>query len=818
MTILIWVLLTVVVAIGLAYKRQGLVAFAVAFAIIAIASLFASIGGFTAVVAILAIVFAVLSMASLRSKFVTTPIFGIYKKIMPAMSATEKEALEAGTVGWDGQLFAGKPNWQRLFDIPKPELSAEEQAFLDTKSNELGAMIDSWEIEHVKGDMSPETWEHLRKNKYFGMIIPKKHGGLEFSAKAQSAVLQMASANSSLMSTIGVPNSLGPGELIHKYGTEEQKEYYLPRLADGREVPCFALTGPRAGSDATALPDIGVVCKGTYDGKEVVGIKMTFSKRYITLAPVATLVSLAIRLFDPEGLLGATKDIGITCVLVPRNTKNMDIGRRHSPTGSPFLNGPIFGTDVFVPVEFIIGGPKMAGHGWRMLGECLSVGRCITLPSGGTGGAKYAVATTGAYARIRRQFNVSVSQLEGVQAPLARIAGNCYIATAAVENTCAMVDMGEVPSVPSAILKQQVTDIAREVSIDAMDVHGGRGVMMGPRNYLGRAYQNVPVAITVEGANILTRSLIIFGQGAIRCHPYVLEEMEAAGKNDLATFDKALFGHFGFIFSNLSRSLVMGLTGALFTKSPKSGPVAKYYRQLNRYAATFALMVDSAMFTMGGSLKFREMISGRLADMVANMYLATMVLKHWENQGSLRDDLPLLDYSCQLLFSRYENALDGLLKNLPNRPAAWFLRVMALPYGVRAKGPSDTLCSQVANLISSDTATRTRLIKGIYQGENLGGGQKNPVWVYNQLLKEVDRAQPLYKKIAGAVKKDILDADLLQIEDRIKACGEKGILTAEETAFMLDFEARVLDMLQVDDFDFEALGTNPQPMSEAHKV
>lgn len=818
MPTLAWVLLAIIAAIALLYKRQGLVAFAVTFAIIAIASLiFGASGGYTTLVALFAIGTAVFSISSLRANLVTSQIFKIYKKIMPNMSDTEKTALDAGTVGWDGELFAGKPNWQRLFDIPTPKLSDEEQAYMDNESVKLAEMVNSWEIDHEKADLPPEIWDHLKKTKAFGMIIPKKYGGLEFSAKAQSAVLQMSTANSSLMSTIGVPNSLGPGELIHNYGTQEQKDYYLPRLADGREIPCFALTGPRAGSDATSLPDTGIVCKGMHEGKEVIGIKLNFNKRYITLAPVATVLGLAFQMFDPEGLLGDKEEIGITCALVPRNTKNVTIGRRHAPTGSPFLNGPIQGKDVFIPVDFIIGGAKMAGHGWRMLVECLSVGRCITLPSSGAGGAKYAVATTGAYARIRRQFNVSVSQLEGVQETLARITSNCYIATAAVENTCAMVDMGEVPSVPSAILKSQLTEIARDVSNDAMDVHGGRGVMTGPSNYIARGYQSVPVAITVEGANILTRALVIFGQGAIRCHPYVLDELNSAKENDLTAFDKALFGHAGLIFSNAARSLVMSLTCSKFTSSPKSGPTAKYYKQLNRYVASFGLMVDSCMFSLGGTLKFREMISGRLADMVSNMYLATMVLKQWENQGNQSEDLPIVQYCCETLFSRYEEALDGLLKNLPARPLAWILRRIVLPYGVTAKAPSDRLTTKMADLITHDTDARKRLIKGTYQGEKMGGGNTNPVWIYNNLLAEADKAKPLYKKVATAVKKDMIAPDLLHIEDRIKVCGEKGILTKEEMEFMLNYEERVLDMLQVDDFEFEELGTKPDKRTKTHK-
>lgn len=818
MVTLIWVTIAAVLLLALLYKRQGIFLTALLMAAVTVAAfIFKAHLALPVLLALFTAGLFFFSVPALRRALFTKTVFGIYKKITPKMSETEADAIEAGSVGWDGELFAGKPNWNWLMDLPKPELSAEEQQFLDSQCQELSSMVNSWKIDHEDGDLPPEMWQHLRENKYFGMIIPKSFGGLDFSAKAQSAVLQMSSANSSVMSTIGVPNSLGPAELIHKYGTKEQQDYYLPRLADGREIPCFGLTGPRAGSDATSLPDTGIVCKGEFDGKEVVGIKLNFSKRYITLAPVATVIGLAFRMFDPDNLLGKGNDIGITVALLPRDTKGLEIGRRHLPTGSPFLNGPLHGKDVFIPADFIIGGTKMAGKGWRMLVECLSVGRCITLPSGGAGGAKYAVAATGVYARIRRQFNVAVAQLEGVQEPLARIASNSYIATAAVSNTCSMIDQGEIPSVPSTILKRELTEIGRRVAIDAMDVHGGKGVCMGPGNYIGRGYQSVPVAITVEGANILTRSLMIYGQGAIRCHPYVMPELEAASSNDLKAFDKALFGHFGFVFSNFARSLVLSLTGAKFTSSPVSGPTAKYYKRINRYAAILALMSDSAMFSMGGSLKFREMISARLGDLLSNMYLITMVLKHWENQGRQSEDLPVLEYSCDELCARFEEALDGVLQNLPTRPLAWLLRRVVLPYGITAKHPSDDLTTKVSDLISTDSACRKRLINGIYQGEKLGDGQDNPIHIYNQMIQDVEKATPLYRKISKAVKEQVVNADLLQIEDRIKACGELNVLTPEEVDFMIEFEQHVLNMINVDDFDSKDIGINRLELTEIHK-
>jgi len=516
MTTTIWSLLLVGVLVALTYKRSSLKVAAGAMAAFTVAALFFSESTTVTVIgAIAAIALGVLSLDGFRTNTVTKPIFNFYKKILPQMSDTEREALEAGTVWWDGELFSGKPNWQMLLNHPNPTIPQEEQDFLDNQVATLCSMVDEWEISQ-NGDLAKEIWDYIKKERFFSMIIPKEYGGLGFSAQTQSAVLQALTVSGATFSTVGVPNSLGPGELLLKYGTQEQKDHYLPRLADGREIPCFGLTGPRAGSDATSLPDVGVVCKGTWEGKEVLGIKLNFEKRYITLAPVATVVGLAFRMFDPEGLMGDKKDIGITVALLPRHLEGMTIGNRHKPIGSPFMNGPIFGKDVFVPLDFIIGGADNAGQGWRMLVECLSVGRCITLPSSGAGGGKYSIAATGAYSRIRRQFNVPIAKLEGVQERVARIAGNTYTASAAARVTAIAIDEGHKPSVPSAILKYNLTEIARAVANDTMDVHGGKAIIRGPKNYVESGYSSVPVAITVEGANILTRSMITFGQGAIR--------------------------------------------------------------------------------------------------------------------------------------------------------------------------------------------------------------------------------------------------------------------------------------------------------------
>src|SRR6478735_6228069 len=499
---------------------------------------------------------AVLNLAFLRRALITNQILAVYRRILPDMSQTEKEAIDAGTVWWDGDLFSGKPDWDKLLAVPAPKLSEEEQAFLDGPVEELCAMCDDWEITHERQDLPPQVWQFIKDKGFLGMIIPKKFGGLGFSALAHSAVVMKLSTRSSATAiTVMVPNSLGPGELLLHYGTDEQKNYYLPRLAKGLEVPCFALTNPEAGSDAGAIPDFGIVCKAMHEGREVLGVRLTWEKRYITLGPVATILGMAFKLFDPDKLLGGKEDVGITLALIPTSHKGVNIGRRHIPLSSAFQNGPNSGKDVFVPLSWLIGGEAMVGKGWRMLVECLAAGRSISLPSLSMAAGKMCTRATGAYARVRSQFKTPIGRFEGVEEPLARIGGNTYLMDATRRMTMVALDSGEKPSVISAICKYHMTERMRMILNDAMDIHGGKAIMMGPNNYLGHAYGNVPIAITVEGANILTRSMIIFGQGAIRCHPFVLKEIAAAGANDLRAFDAALWGHIGFTVSNALRSL-----------------------------------------------------------------------------------------------------------------------------------------------------------------------------------------------------------------------------------------------------------------------
>ncbi|WP_346797828.1 acyl-CoA dehydrogenase [Halomonas sp. Bachu 37] len=744
-------------------------------------------------------------LPALRRTWLTPRLFAMFKKVAPKVSATERTALEAGTVSWDGQLFSGKPQWNTLLEYSDAGLTEEEQAFLDNQCAEAAGMCNAWEIARERADLPQELWDLLKREGFFGMIIPKEYGGLGFSAKAQSMVLQKLSANETLMVTVGVPNSLGPGELLLKYGTQEQKDHYLPRLADGREIPCFGLTGPRAGSDATSLPDTGIVCKQEVDGQEVLGVRLNFDKRWITLAPIATVVGLAFRLFDPENLLGADEDRGITLALIPRDTAGMEIGRRHHPIGSPFMNGPIKGKDVFVPLDTIIGGQDMIGQGWRMLVECLSIGRCITLPSGATGTARYALGWSGGFTRVRRQFNVPVAEMEGVQEPLARIASLAYIAQATVYQTANLIDHGEKPAVPSAILKSQLTEFQRVLLSDAMDVHGGKAVTLGPRNYLGIGYSANPVAITVEGANIMTRNLMIFGQGAIRCHPYVLEELAAKDNNDAKAFDKAFFSHTGLIFGNAARAFTLGL-GLGKASVPFDAPAAVYAKDVSRLSAGFGLCADAAMASLGSALKKREMLSARLGDVLSNLYLTSMVLKQWQAGSKVEGEEALLHYSCRFLLHRAEQAFVEIFDNLPNRALGKVLNAIVMPTGRRWDKPHDDFARDIAHRVSTHSALRSKLLENTWDTDD--GQVRNPLARYNALLVDYDRAETIYRTVNKAYAKGELPQTALHPEARMEAGLEKGLVSEEDAAFMRTFEAEVLEMLTVDDFAYEEFASD----------
>ena len=742
----------------------------------------------------------------LRIRLLSRPFMKKYLKLLPAMSSTEREALDAGTVWWDGELFTGGPNWQKLMSAKPPVLTPAEQAFLDGPCEQLCGMLDDWDITQRRADLPAAVWSFIKSQGFFAMIIPRRYGGLEFSAYAHSCVLiKIASRSTTASSTIAVPNSLGPAELLLHYGTEEQKNHYLPRLARGDDVPCFALTGPRAGSDAASIPDTGLICKGQWHGQEIIGIRLNFSKRYITLAPIATVIGLAFRLYDPDHLMGDKADLGITCALIPRDTPGVAIGRRHFPLNIPFQNGPIQGHDVFVPLEAIIGGFATAGQGWRMLVEQLSVGRCISLPSNATGGAQAAVYASGAYARIRRQFNTPIGSFEGIEQVLARMAARTYIIDAARSVTAGAIDGGEKPSVPSAMLKYHATEIGRMIANDAMDVHGGKGIMLGPNNYLGRGYQIVPVAITVEGANILTRNLIIFGQGAVRCHPFVLKEMNAAKNPNrdagVREFDAAIMGHVGFAISNAVRSLVLGLTSARFTRVPDTGATRRYFQHVNRYSASFALATDVAMLALGGYLKKKETLSARLGDVLSSMYLASMVLKHHENQGRQQEDLPLIEWACRSLLYQAQEQLHLFLRNFPNRPLALFMRLCIFPRGLAYSPPSDRLGHAIGDLVMSPSASRDRLCAHIYKT----AAAHNPLGKLQAALLLSAAAEPLEKRIrVDGVKTGRITA--LDLPGQIDEAASLGIISEAEAALLRDYDAKVQDIINVDDFAPQELG------------
>ncbi|EKE84202.1 acyl-CoA dehydrogenase FadE [Idiomarina xiamenensis] len=797
MSVALWIVATVLAAAALIYHRTTLRTFSAGMVVMfALGTVMGVVGPVLWV--ILVVLLLPLNITPLRQALLTKPLLTMYRKVTPEMSDTEKDAIDAGTVWWEGELFRGNPNWNTLHNIPKARLSKEEQAFLDGPVEEVCKMLNDWETTHSLADMPPEVWQYLKDNKFFAMIIKKEFGGLEFSAYAQSRVLQkLAGVSTVLASTVGVPNSLGPGELLQHYGTEKQQQHYLPRLARGEEIPCFALTSPEAGSDAGAIPDSGVVCKGEWNGEEIVGIRLNFNKRYITLAPVATVIGLAFKMYDPDGLLGKEKSLGITCALIPRDTKGLDIGRRHFPLNVPFMNGPIRGEDIFVPLDYIIGGADMAGKGWRMLVECLSVGRAITLPSNSAGGVKTLALATGAYSRIRRQFKLPIGKMEGVEEALARLGGNAYLMDAVTTLSTTGIDVGEKPSVISAIAKYHMTEKLRACMDDAMDVHGGKGICLGPNNYLGRGYQGVPVAITVEGANILTRSMMIYGQGAIRCHPYVLEEMEAASEKSsqgLKRFDRAIFGHIGFAASNFMRSLFFGLGGHHFSSAPASDSSKTYYKQMNRFSANLALLSDVAMGVLGGSLKRKERISARLGDMLSYLYLGSAVLKRFHDEGRLQEDQVLMHWAMQDTLYRLQEAQLELLANFGGIGSV--MKAIMFPFGRIVHRPLDTTDHKVAAILTSPNASRERLGQGQFLAvEGLHGELE-------QTLRDMIAAEPLYDKICKAAGKRF---SFTQLDKLAQTGKELGVLSDDDVALFERAEKGRLKTINVDDFDHAEL-------------
>ncbi len=767
----------------------------------------------------LAALIALFAIRPLRRAVLTRGLFAAYRRMLPQMSQTEKEALEAGSVWWEGELFHGRPDWSKLLAYPQPRLTPVEQSFLDNETAELCRLSDDWTSSHLDHDLSPQAWQYLKEKGFLGMIIPRKYGGLEFSAFAHSQVVTKLSTRCAATAvSVMVPNSLGPAELLLHYGTDEQKNHYLPRLAKGLDIPCFALTSPWAGSDAASIPDQGIVCRGLWQGREVVGMRVTWDKRYITLAPIATVVGLAFRLFDPEHLLGdefgGNADLGITCALVPANHPGVETGRRHFPLNAAWHNGPTRGKDVFMPLDFIIGGPAMAGQGWRMLMECLAAGRSISLPASNTGMQKLAVRTVGGYARVRDQFKTAIGKFEGIQEPLARLGGNLYLCDAARVMTAGSIDLGEKPSVVSAIVKYHVTERARQSINDGMDILGGKGICLGPSNFLGRAYQQVPVAITVEGANILTRSLIIFGQGAIRCHPYVMAEMQAAQKNDLVAFDRALFAHIGHTIGNGFHALLTGLTGSHFVGVPANvaPETRRYYQQLTRFSAAFAFLADVSMLVMGGDLKRKEKLSARMGDILSLMYLSSAVLKRYESEGRQQADAPLMHWAIWDSMFKAQNAFEGVVSNFPSRFVSTLLRRTIFPLGRPYVVPSDRLGGQVADLLIAPSATRDRLTVGMY----IPRDQNDPVGVIELALEATLQAEAVQAKIRVAQKTGVLVGRTAP--EIARSALEKNVITSAEHALLVRARELTAEVIKVDDFPFDLGLQRSEPKPVAHRA
>ncbi len=803
MSAIAWILLAVVAAWALAAGRVPGVVWAAALAAgLALWDMFThpSASWSPVVWSVFFVVILPLMLAPLRRALISAPLLRLFRRIMPAMSDTEREALEAGTVWWEAELFGGDPNWEELFGLPLPALSTEEQAFLDGPVEKLCAMLDDWDITHERGDLPPEVWRFLKKQGFFGMIVPKKFGGLEFSAQAHSAVvMKVASRSIAAAVTVMVPNSLGPAELLLHYGTDKQKKHYLPRLARGQEVPCFALTSPEAGSDASAMPDRGVVCRDTFKGKKnVLGIRLNWEKRYITLGPVATVLGLAFRLFDPEHLLGEEEDLGITLALIPTGTPGVKIGTRHNPLNIPFQNGPNWGENVFIPFDWVIGGRERVGQGWRMLMESLAAGRSISLPALSVGAGKLACRATGAYARIRRQFKLPIGKFEAVEEALARIAGYTYMMDAARSFTARAVDLGEKPSVASAIVKYQLTEHMRRVVNDAMDIQGGAGICLGPRNFMGRVYQALPISITVEGANLLTRALIVYGQGAVRCHPYVLKEMQAVADKDVSravkVFDDALFGHLRYTLSNAARAIWLGVTGARLVPVPVDGPAYRYAQRITRLSTAFALISDAAMLTLGGTLKRKEKISGRFADVLGFLYLASAVIKRFEDDGRPEEDVPLLRFACDYCLHEAEKTLVVILKNFPSRFAAWLLGGLVFPAGRLYTVPGDAMDIGCARLLMEPSPARERLTQGMYVSKTT----RDAIGRLEDALPKVIAAETLERRLSQLVEQQpLLHGDF---EAQVNAAVGQKIFSAAEAKLVRAACAARRAVIAVDDF------------------
>jgi acyl-CoA dehydrogenase len=740
----------------------------------------------------------VLLIPGIRKLLISSPAFKLLKNHLPPMSDTEREAIESGTVWWEAELFRGYPDWSLLFNAPTPKLSAAEQSFLDNETNTLCTMVNDWQVNHKDKDLSPETWDYIKHKKFFGMVIPREYGGLGFSELAHAAVVSRLSSRSVTAAvTVMVPNSLGAGKLIKNYGTDEQKKYYLPRLASAEEIPCFALTAPAAGSDAAAIPDTGVVCKAMFEGQEVLGLKLNWNKRYITLAPVATLLGLAFHAFDPEHLLGDKEDLGLTCALIPTDRPGIKLGTRHNPLDTPFLNGPTYGKDVFIPLDWIIGGVEQIGKGWKMLMESLAVGRGISLPALGNATGQFSVLTASAYTRVRKQFNLPIGYFEGVAEKLAKIGGMAYAMDACSKLVISSLEAGEKSAVLSAMVKYFNTETAREVMNANMDIHAGRGISMGTNNYLADNFKSIPISITVEGANILTRTLMIFGQGAIRCHPYVQGEMQALQHDDIKKFDKLLFAHIGHVIANKSRAFLYSLTGGWLSAKPKGlSSVKSYIRTINTLSASFAVFSDFALLFLGGALKRREMLTGQFADAWIGLCVTSAVIKKYHDEGENDEDRILVDWICQTMLYQSYKALGNVTENMPFLGLGAIMKVAFLPVFSKPTLPSHSLTYKVARLLLNDSEARQRLIRWCY----IPADKEEAIRILLDAYEQMPFIDDIEKRIKKAGYKKPLLEDDKQWLDRLE---KDKLLTQEEREKYVVARKLIEKAISVDEFKAE---------------
>lgn len=800
------VALLLVLLLALAYLEAPVILWSIAIGLALLGiSLFGTISFLTLgifwVLFIVAVLF--VTLKDFRQRHFIKPLVQRLKKRMPPISDSERIAIESGDIWWEKDLFRGQPKWKKLLSIPKPHLTGEEQAFLDNQVHTVCSMATDWEIVNDRQDLPEAMWDYFKKERFFGLIIPKEYGGHGFSALAHSTIVTKIATHSLTMAVdMMVPNSLGPAELLLHYGTAEQKQYYLPRLANGEEIPCFALTGPEAGSDAGSITDSGIVCYGDYHGKKVLGMRLTWNKRYITLAPVATVLGLAFRLYDPENLLGENVDLGITLCLVPTSHPGVEIGNRHYPLRLAFLNGPTHGEDVFVPLDWIIGGVEKIGQGWRMLMECLSIGRSISLPALSTACGKLCYRVTGAYSRLRKQFNLPIAKFEGVEEALSYIGGFNYMLEATRVMTAGAIDLGIKPAIASAIAKYHMTEMARKVMDHAMDIHGGHAIQAGPRNPLVLLYTAAPIGVTVEGANILTRNLIIFGQGAIRCHPYILKEIsllsDSNTEENLNQIDRLLLSHMGYVIGNIARCFVRGLTGGLLIFSPIHGPISRYYRQLTRMSGALALLSDICMMTLGGNLKRKERISARLGDILSQLYIGSAVLKYFNDEGKPKSDIDYVKWSIQTCLADIQIACDDLLNNFPIPFLGKILRGIIFPWGTSYHKPKDSLAHRIVLPMLQPSDLRDRLTRDCY----ISTQNDDPLHRIEEALTEVEQIDPLWKKFLGAIRDGIIPA-YYNLDTQLQMAVAKKILTENEKHALNEFLMLHHEIIRVNEFTFD---------------